>query len=135
MKTSVSSSNTGGKARQPAQPPAHAHTPWSSTWRSWPCRGAEPQRAPLRPTPPAKGDTPAAPNPPRPLQRGDRPHAGQGQQAKPPLLCPRAAQPQQRGLRTDRGSGSAEPGGEPRHSLTVTGGASSSHLPACFLAF
>lgn len=31
----------------PAQPPAHAHTPWSSTWRSWPCRGAVPQPAPL----------------------------------------------------------------------------------------
>lgn len=47
MKTNVSGSNAGGKARQPAQPPAHAHTPWSSTWRSWPCRGAVPQPAPL----------------------------------------------------------------------------------------
>lgn len=42
MEINVSSSNAGGKARQPAQPPAHAHTPWSSTWRSWPCQPASP---------------------------------------------------------------------------------------------
>lgn len=98
-------------------------------------RAPRPRCAPL----PGKGGRPSTPkSPATPFSGGDRHQAGHGHQAKSPLLSPGQASP---------GSGGSAPTvravsgvwqrraeqGAP--TLTVTGGASSSHLPSCFLAF
>lgn len=89
-------------------------------------------RLSLLPPPPAplrKEDAPASPGDPR--QDGE---GGKEPLSKdvPSLASPASSAPAMGGLRSGaRGLGSSEP----RHLLTVTGGASSSHLPSCFLAF
>jgi len=132
-----------GNPQPPKHPPPQlTHTSRSSTWRSWPCRSAVPgaRPGPAAPSPPRNGGRPRSPRiTSDPLRRGGAHtrHQTLGNDAASPGSPP---PPSDGGLRTgragaERGLGTTEPSKEPRHLLTVTGGASSSHLPSCFLAF
>lgn len=129
----------------PSSSHTRTETSWSSTWRSWPCRSGVPASAPPSPGAPRLSCAPA------PLKTGDaqqpphhqRPSSG-ARDTDTKQGCSLAWLP---GQLSPSNGGSAptaravngvwvapSPSREPRHLLTVTG-ASSSHLPSCFLAF
>lgn len=102
--------------------------------------GARCPSEPRAPRPAARqGGTPRHPQ--IPLQRPPSDGGQTPRGARTPSRAPSPASPAPAAGNPHRpcgrraGSGGAEPSREPRHLLTVTGGASSSHLPACSLAF